>query len=235
MTQPACRRDIVIILRKIYPIPMFKHILFDVDHTLYPKSSNMEAEMIRRINCFVSSFLNIPVEKAAEMRNLRDPMYDSTLNWLQRKYKFNDEISFFKAIHPTDFENYFAKNPELVKMMSEITVPCSIFTNSWAVHAKNVIGYLEIERFFKKIYDLPFCGFKGKPALSAFKAVLDDLKLESSEVLIVDDSVRTVSAYISIGGKAVLVDEEMDHKEGSSAPAIREITELRKFSELFAR
>ncbi|MCQ2604166.1 MAG: HAD hydrolase-like protein [Spirochaetia bacterium] len=214
---------------------MIKHILVDVDHTLYPRSSNLEPEMIRRINEFVSDYLHISVEEAAELRRNRDTtQYNSTLELLQKKYKFKDELAYFKAIHPTNFTDFFPKNPFLKEMFSKINIPCSIFTNSWSVHAENVINYLEIGKFFNKIYDLRFCDYIGKPDPYSMKKVLADLRLAPEEVMIIDDAPRTILTFMEMGGKEILVDEYQTHNsENFPAPVIRKIDDLTKFKELF--
>ena len=35
---------------------MIKHVLMDVDHTLYPRSSGVEGAMVERINRFVGIY-----------------------------------------------------------------------------------------------------------------------------------------------------------------------------------
>jgi len=206
---------------------VIKHLLLDVDHTLYPRSSGVEGEMVKLINKFVGNYLGVTPEEAAKMRSERPKgVYASTLDWLQRKYGFTDIYAYFRAIHPTRFWEHFPKNAELITMLDSITVPCSIYTNSWANHALNVMDYLEITPFFKKIYDLPFCHFIGKPDPRSFRYVLEDLKLEPEEVLLADDSSETIIAYTKIGGKGVLVDEDLKPRPDFPAPIIKDITQL---------
>ena len=213
---------------------MIKHVLMDVDHTLYPRSSGVEGEMVKLINKFVGDYLGVTPEEAGRMRAERPAgVYASTLDWLQRKYGFTDIYGYFRAIHPTRFWEHFPKNSELILMLDKLKVPCSIFTNSWSNHALNVMDYLEITPFFKKIYDLPFCHFIGKPDPRSFRYVLDDLKLEPDQVLLADDAPETIIAYTKIGGKGVLVDENLKPRQNFPAPIIKEITQLTQFTELF--
>lgn len=213
---------------------MIKHVLMDVDHTLYPRSSGVEGAMVKLINKFVGDYLGVTPEEAAQMRAQRTAgVYASTLDWLQRKYGFTDIYGYFRAIHPTRFWEHFPKNAELITMLDHMTVPCSIFTNSWANHALNVMDYLEITPCFKKIYDLPFCHFIGKPDPRSFRYVLDDLKLEPDQVLLADDAPETIIEYTKIGGKGVLVDENLKPRQNFPAPIIKEITQLTQFTELF--
>ncbi len=204
---------------------MIKHILFDVDQTLYPASSGMEDEMIRRMNIFTAGFLGITDGEAASMRAQRDKGYDSTLDWLRRGKGLTDTDAFFRDVHPVDFENFFPVNQELRRMLSAVKVPCSILTNSWKTHAVNLLDYLEIREYFPFIFDLVFNNFKGKPNLSAYSNVLSFLGLDASEVLYIDDVPRFVDAFNSIGGNVILVDERLEYNS-SPHKRVRLITEI---------
>ncbi len=187
---------------------MLKHILFDADQTLYPASSLVGTEMVRRINIFTAEFLGITVTEAAYLRLKRDKKYNSTLEWLQESKGLSDAASFFSAIHPSDFENYFPKNPKLVEILSKVTIPCSILTNSWKNHAENILNYLEISPFFSNIFDLIFNNYLGKPNIYAFTNVLDFLELDAKEALFIDDIKQFTDVFYSLGGNVVLVDEK---------------------------
>ncbi|MCL2295277.1 MAG: HAD hydrolase-like protein [Spirochaetes bacterium] len=191
---------------------MVKHILFDADQTLYPASSGVEAEMIRRMNIFVAEYLGVSVEEAKSLRANRDKKHNSTLEWLQNAKGLDNPEPFLAATHPTDFENFFPKNPALINLLSKITVPCSIFTNSWARHAKNILKYLEISQFFTNIFDLCFNNYFGKPHLSAFTNVLDFLGLEAKDVLFIDDVKKFTDIFHSLGANVILVDELKVHR-----------------------
>ena len=186
---------------------MIKHILFDADQTLYPASSCMEEEMIRRINTFVAEYLGVTVEEAASFRATRDKKYNSTLEWLREAKGFSNPESFFSAIHPVDLENYFPKNPDLVSLLSKISVPCSIFSNSWQKHVENILKYLEISHFFTNIFDIIFNNYFEKPHAKAFSNVLSSLGLKPNEVLFIDDIKKSADTFFSLGGNVILVDE----------------------------
>ncbi|MCL2705533.1 MAG: HAD hydrolase-like protein [Spirochaetaceae bacterium] len=190
---------------------MIKHILFDVDQTLYPASSLVEKEMVKRMNSFVSEYLGISIEEAMFLRANRDKKYNSTLEWLREAKKLDEPKSFFSAVHPVDFENYFPKNPALISLLSRTTVPCSIFTNSWQKHAENILEYLEISEFFLNIFDIVFNNYLGKHHVRAFTNVLNFLGLKPENVLYIDDNKQFTDIFYSLGGNSVLVDESDEY------------------------
>ncbi len=129
------------------------------------------------------------------MRRDRDSEnYDSTLDWLQKKYSLEDAESFFKYIHPADLENWFPVNKALKDMMNNLNIPSSVLTNSSIEHATNVTDYLGITNHFKNIFDLKFNNFKGKPNISAYQNVLDAIGKKAEEVLFIDD----VPSYLEV-------------------------------------
>ena len=60
---------------------MIKHVLMDVDHTLYPRSSGVEGAMVVRINKFVGEYLGVSAEEAARMNTMVQKMLE--LNHLE--------------------------------------------------------------------------------------------------------------------------------------------------------
>jgi len=192
---------------------MIKHILFDADQTLYPASSLVEKEMVKRMNIFVAEYLRISVEEARFLRANRDKKYNSTLEWLMEANELKDPEPFFSAVHPVDFENYFPKNPGLISLLSRTTVPCSIFTNSWKKHAENILEYLGISQFFSNIFDIASNNYLGKHHVSAFTNVLNFLDLEPQKVLYIDDNKQFTDVFHSLGGNAILVDESNEYEE----------------------
>ena len=208
---------------------MINYILFDVDNTLYPASCGIGAEMIMRMNIFVSELLGITVEKAAELRRDREPgMYDSTLDWLQKKYSLKNPEDFFRFIHPEDLENYFPVNNDLKSMMERLSLPSSVLTNSSIEHAKNVTDYLGITDHFENIFDLKFNNFKGKPNKSAYENVLSALGKKANNVLFIDDVPAHLTAFRKMGGNILLVDEKSDYRE-LDIPSIGKITDLENY------
>ncbi len=208
---------------------MINYILFDVDNTLYPASSGMGKEMIRRINIYVSRYLGVSVKKAAEMRAERDPeKYDSTLDWLVKKYSFNNTESFFSFIHPPNPKDFFSVNNSLKNMMRHLEYPASILTNAPMEHAERITNYLEIRSFFEHIFDLKFNNFTGKPNKSAYKNVLKALDKKADEVLFIDDIPACLETFQTMGGNILLVDESSDYTD-LGIPYINKITELEEY------
>ena len=65
---------------------MVKHLLLDLDGTLYPGSARIAAENTRRMICFIAELLGISFEEARTLRANRKPQFGTTLEWLQAEH-----------------------------------------------------------------------------------------------------------------------------------------------------
>jgi len=118
----------------------------------------------------------------------------------------------------------------LVKMLSELPVPKSVFTNSPMEHTLRVLDFLEIRDQFEHIFDLRFNQLLGKPNISAFQRVLDALAMQPQEVLLVDDRLDALLVFMEMGGRAVLVDESGTRASiPNGTPRISDVKELPRY------
>ncbi|GAB1456599.1 hypothetical protein MASR2M48_19070 [Spirochaetota bacterium] len=95
-------------------------------------------------------------------------------------------------------------------------------------HAERVLKKLRIADKFLRVFDVRFCGLKGKPSTSAIDAVLDAIGIPAEETLFADDIPRYVSGFVAKGGRGVLIDHFGRHPD-SGLPTIKTIYELSAF------
>lgn len=83
---------------------MIKHLLFDLDNTLYPSSAPINANITRRMTGFVADFLQVNPEEAAEKRKEGLRHFGTTLEWLTGEHGLTAEgrERFFSAVHPPE-------------------------------------------------------------------------------------------------------------------------------------
>ena len=191
---------------------MIRHILFDLDNTLYSADYGLEDNIFDRIQEFAASFLGMSREECELVRSKAMKRYGTTLEWLCSDKGFTAIDDYFAYVHPEDEADCLAPNPELRRFLLDLPCPCSILTNSPRFHAERVIKKLGLEGVFQNLFDIVGNGLKGKPHGSAFRAALDTLGLNAEEALFIDDYPRYVNGYILIGGKGILLDEYDIHK-----------------------
>lgn len=206
------------------------YLLFDLDETLYPSSSGMVTEISRRMTRYVSRLLNLDEPSAARIRRALSRKHGTTLTGLMSEHNFKDPESYLEFAHPVDVERYLHKDPELVAALGSISLPKSILTNAPAEHARRILEYLEIEKFFERIFDIRMSAFRGKPERGVYLRVLAELKREASEVLFIDNRLDYLLAFREIGGRVVWVaDRSVETEAGNDVPRIAHVKELPEF------
>jgi putative hydrolase of the HAD superfamily len=201
-----------------------KHILFDLDDTLYRASSGLFNEIKRRMTAFVAAYFKVDAEQASAIRKDYAARYGTTLGGLVGEGGLADPEEFLTAVHPADVSPYIAPDPGLRAMLESLPLPRSIFTNSPLEHAQRVLAQLGVADCFPRIFDIRFCGFRGKPLPESYRSVLAALDLNINEVLFVDDASSYVKGYAELGGPVVQVRE--DGVAAGDWPCLRNIREL---------
>ncbi len=202
--------------------PVIRHLLFDLDNTLYPAGSGFEQRIVERMTSYAAAHLGLPLEQAQELRKERLSRYGTTLEWLQREHGPLDPEVFYAAVHPEGEESILAPDPELRRLLECDPLPKTIFTNAPAEHAQRVLTQLDLDGIFGGIYDIRFSAYRGKPAREAFERILAVLGESAENVAFFDDSPRAVMTFRAMGGHGFLVDDLGIHRDSGleSLPSI---------------
>lgn len=206
---------------------MVRHLLIDLDNTLYPASSGLDREIDRLMTLFVARYLRISFEDAQYLRRTNAIPYGTTLQWLRIEFGFHDLDGYFEAVHPKNVEDYIPADPQLPRILDAIDLPKAILTNSPREHADRVLAHLGVADRFSRVFDIRHNRFQGKPYQDTYRNVVAALGRRIDEVLFVDDMPRYLLPFRDLGGRCLLVDE--DGGDGSGLDAIRRITELEDF------
>lgn len=204
---------------------MLRYLLFDLDNTLYPSSTRMENDILRRMGEFAGAWLGTSPRKAMALRREGAFAYGTTLEWLMAEHGFTDPEAFFAAVHPAGEEYCIEPDPLLGPLLDSMPLPKAIFTNSPREHAERVVAKLGVEDRFEAIYDIRFCDLHGKPKAEAFRRVCEACGFAPEEMLFIDDLPRYVEGFVALGGRGVLVDE-LDRHQESKLTRIRSLAEL---------
>ncbi|MBN1838255.1 MAG: HAD hydrolase-like protein, partial [Spirochaetales bacterium] len=187
--------------------PALRHLLVDLDDTLYPASSGLREEIERRMNEFVARFLEIDAQSAVEIRRDLSRRYGATLSGLIQQFRYTRPDEYLAYTHPTDIERYLRRDPELRPALERVRLRMSVLTNSPREHAVRILSFLGIQDLFRRIYDIRFNDMQGKPHTSLYTRVLHDLQLQAAEVLLIDNRVDYLLGFEKLGGRTLLVEE----------------------------
>ena len=183
------------------------YLLFDLDETLYPSSSGLTGEISRRMTRYVSRYLEVDEASAAQLRRRLSLQHGTTLGGLINEYGFREPESYLRFAHPTDVRPFLHKDPELIEALDSIALPKSILTNAPEEHARRILSFLEIGKFFERIFDIRTNDFMGKPETEVYLRVLAELNREASEILFIDNRIDYLLGFRKLGGQVLWLAE----------------------------
>ncbi len=187
---------------------MIRHLLLDLDNTLYPASGGMDEGISRRMIGFVASWLGVSYEEAVRLRIEGLPGYGTTLEWLRAAHGLKDDAVYFEAVHPESEIEELAPDPGLRKCLLGLGLPLTLLTNSPMSHAARLLRFFDVEDVFLGVFDLTYHKGRGKPHASSFLDTLKAVGHDVEDTLFVDDHPKYVKGYKEIGGQAIIVDEK---------------------------
>ena len=182
----------------------YKHLLFDMDNTLYPASSDMDKGITRRMLECVADFFKCDMETAIQIRAERIVNYSTTLEWL-RSEGLSDIEGFLSHVHPNNEADELLPQPKLRDFLISLNKPMSILTNAPHEHADRVLSKLGVADLFEAVTDIRDANFNGKPYPDAFQAALKKVNATIEETLFLDDMIKYTDGWVALGGTAVLV------------------------------
>lgn len=198
-----------------------KHLIFDMDDTLYPPCGAMHKGINQRIISGVAEFFGISVEEAAEKRKANIIFHSTTLEWL-RSEGLTDVEWWFRHMHPENEADELQFIPELPPFLEFIQIPKIILTNSPMEHADRVLEKLKVRKYFDDVLDLRKTKMLGKPYPKAYEIALQTVGGTFDDTLFLDDLVKYTDGWEMLGGTAVLVGNSNGTRINPNAKKLQE-------------
>ena len=181
-------------------------VLFDLDNTLYPASSDLMRGIDVRIHEYVKNLLGLDDQESQRIRKQYYAEYGTTLHGLQRHHAVDPE-HYLDFVHDIAIESFLASDAELDRLLSLLSANKAIFTNAPAAYARRVLEVLGVERHFSQVFDIRFAAFQPKPDPAVYQLVLDTLGISGSEAILVEDTAKNLSPARALGMTAILLGE----------------------------
>lgn len=207
-----------------------RHILFDIDDTLYPKSSGVLQLIDARIEEYLRRRFTLGDTELREMRLGYWRRYGTTLRGLMIEDRVDPE-DYLAYIHNVPLESLVRPNQRLDLLLDRVPAAKAVLTNSTSEHAMRVLRAVGVHRHFGPIFDIRTVGYVGKPDARAYQSALDALGAVAHECLFVDDSPANVRAASELGIHAVQIAGDGNAVEGDYV--IHEIADLQDVLAVF--
>ena len=185
----------------------YEHILFDLDNTLYPASSDMCDGITRRMMEKVAEFFHCSMDEAVALRKERMVHFSTTQEWL-RSEGMTDIEGFLAHVHPDNEADELLPQPGLREFLISLNMPMSILTNAPHEHADRVLAKLGISDLFMAITDIRDTNLSGKPYAFAYETALKKVGAKLESTLFLDDMQKYTDGWVAMGGTAILIGKE---------------------------
>jgi putative hydrolase of the HAD superfamily len=179
--------------------------VFDLDDTLYSAECGMRLEICTRINTYMVERMGIPEADAPLQRERYFREYGTCLGGIRHDYSDIDSEEYLAYIHDVPYERYLARDDALARMLNDLALTKSVFTNADRAHALNVLSALGVEKHFDVIVDVHVANFVNKPRFGAFNVLFQTLEAEPLECILIDDQERNLEMAGSLGMATILV------------------------------
>jgi putative hydrolase of the HAD superfamily len=179
-------------------------IFFDLDDTLYPRSSGVMQAIGHRINQYMIERLKFEPAEVVRMRDDFLHKFGTTLNALRRFYAV-DPDEYLDYVHNIPLNSFLQYEPGLDQMLERLKMNKIIFTNADAKHARRVLTRLGVTRHFESIIDIHMLDFVNKPDHRAYLKALDFASVQPEECVLVEDSIVNIIPAAKLGMTTVYV------------------------------
>ena len=184
---------------------MLEYLIFDLDETIYPRSSGLMQAISERISIYMIDQLGMDPEVVPRLRREYWEKYGTTSRGLQLLHSI-DVVDYMRYVHHVPLHDHIGPNPELDATLSSLPQRKVVFTNASADHAHAVLKVVGVADHFDAVYDAFFAENESKPSLSAYRRLLGVLDVPGTSCLMVEDAARNLRPAKSLGMTTVLVD-----------------------------
>ncbi len=189
----------------------FTHWFFDLDNTLYCANSGIFDQIHKKMSEFISTNLNVSLEKAKLLQKKYFVENGTTLYGLMLNHNINPE-KFLDYVHDIDFSIVKPDN-ELNDLIKKIPEKKIIFTNANISYVKKILKNLNLENIFDDIYDIERMNYLPKPNLKTYKKLISTYQVDANKAILFDDIPQNLLPAAKLGLKTVHVYNKKLDKE----------------------
>ena len=181
-------------------------LLIDLDNTIYSETEEIFSQIDLKMKSFISSNLNINIEKAYDIQKKYFFKYGTTLRGLMLNHNIKPSY-FLKYVHNIDL-NPIKKNLKLKSEMKKIKGRKIIFTNGTTEHATNVLKKVGVFEEVDDIFDIKDADYIPKPNLLPYKKVVNKFKIIPHNTIMIDDIKANLVTAKKLGIKTIHVTKQ---------------------------
>ena len=212
-------------------------LLIDLDNTIYSETEEIFSQIDLKMKSFISTELNVTLEKAYNIQKKYFLKYGTTLRGLMINHNIKPSF-FLKYVHDINLKP-IKKNLELKSELRRFKGKKIIFTNGTTEHAINVLKKVGVLKEIDNIFDIKDADYIPKPALIPYKKVVNKFKIIPHNTIMIDDIKANLVTAKKLGIGTVLVKKKpsqlnkniIDYSFSDIASIIKKINNKEIFNE----
>jgi len=214
----------------------FHTVFFDLDNTLYQKSSGISDAVTARIQDYMVQYMKFTPEQAEQQRYVYYKEYGLTLKGLMFHHEV-DPSHYLDFVHGgLELSKHLQPDPELRAMLSKMSrsVKKWVFSNADLPHCERVIKMLDIDGIFDGILDYLQLLDNCKPHPISYEIAITLAESKNYDgCIMLDDSLENLIGAKQKGMTTVLVGSVVSHVDVDYCiENVRDFVKI--FPELFA-
>lgn len=198
---------------KIKDLADVNYWIFDIDDTLYPKSSGLDKLIQDSITKHICQYLGIDEHEARELCVDYYQKYGSTICGLMKTTNIKPR-KFVREVHQSLDLSCIKPNPRMNEAMSKLHGKKYVFTNGSYCHGLRVCKKLGIEKNIDGFFGAQSTNFIPKPDPRAFQEFFTRYQVDPKKAIFFDDSFKNLAAIHAMGTKTVWIadsQQELDN------------------------
>ena len=177
--------------------------VFDLDNTLYPRHTNLYAQVDTRIRDYVQRLLYLPADQAHRLQKDYYRRYGTTLRGLIVEHGISPD-DFLEYVHDID-HSPVAPDPRLAAAIERLPGRKFIMTNGSRAHAEKVAERLGVTRHFEDSFDIVRAELLPKPNRETYDRFIASTGIDAKRSVIFEDLARNLTVPHTLGMTTVLV------------------------------
>jgi putative hydrolase of the HAD superfamily len=186
--------------------PELAHIdtwICDLDNTLYPASADLFALIDIRMGQFIQNLHGVNALEARRIQKDHFRDHGTTLAGLTLENDI-DPCEFLAFVHDIPLDR-ISPDPQLKAALARLPGRKLVFTNGDAGYASRVLAALGLAESFETVFDIHACALIPKPDPRPYALLCDQLAVEPSRALFIEDMARNLKPAKAIGMKTVWI------------------------------
>ena len=177
--------------------------VFDLDNTLYPRSTNIFRQVDERIRLYVRQLLDVDEAEAEKIQKSFYKAHGTTLRGLMLNHNV-DPDAFLEFVHNID-HSMVKPDPALGRAIKRLPGKKYIFTNGSRRHAEKIAERLGFTDHFEDIFDIVAANLVPKPERETYERFVKRFGVTPERTAMFEDLARNLVVPKAVGMTTVLV------------------------------